>query len=134
EDDEDAPLLIEALHSARPEPPAKKRRSLLGRRRADDVPDPDDRRLDEYEGDEAFERAAQVHHEDLDDVDDVPDVVETRRMPPAAPTAPTAVVTPELTAPAPTGVPRGEQPMLEGDVVYLLPHEDALAKGAPHKV
>ncbi|MBO9568802.1 MULTISPECIES: FtsK/SpoIIIE family DNA translocase [Cellulomonas] len=134
EDDEDAPLVIEALHSARPEPPAKKRRSLLGRRRADDVPDPDDRRLDEYEGDEAFERAAQVHHEDLDDVDDVPDVVETRRMPPAAPTAPTAVVTPELTAPAPTGVPRGEQPMLEGDVVYLLPHEDALAKGAPHKV
>jgi S-DNA-T family DNA segregation ATPase FtsK/SpoIIIE len=133
-EDEDAPLVIEALHSARPEPPTKKRRALLGRRRAPEVVDPDDGRLDEYEGDEAFERAAQVHHEDLD-VDDVPDVVATRRMPPAAAeTAPTAVVTPELTAPAPTGVPRGEQPMLEGDVVYLLPHEDALAKGAPHKV
>jgi S-DNA-T family DNA segregation ATPase FtsK/SpoIIIE len=36
---------------------------------------------------------------------------------------------PETTPP-----PRGEQPMLEGDVVYVLPSEDLLAKGLPHKV
>ena len=39
-----------------------------------------------------------------------------------------------LRAPEPTPVPRGEQPMLGGDVLYTLPAEDALAKGAPHKV
>lgn len=33
-----------------------------------------------------------------------------------------------------TPVPRGVQPMLEGDTVYLLPNEDSLVKGAPHKV
>ncbi|MFC8921509.1 DNA translocase FtsK 4TM domain-containing protein [Cellulosimicrobium sp. NPDC057127] len=42
------------------------------------------------------------------------------------------------TAPVPpppnTPVPRGVQPMLEGDTVYLLPNEDSLVKGAPHKV
>ncbi|MFB7890218.1 MULTISPECIES: DNA translocase FtsK [Cellulosimicrobium] len=31
-------------------------------------------------------------------------------------------------------LPRGVQPMLEGDTVYLLPNEDSLVKGAPHKV
>ena len=31
-------------------------------------------------------------------------------------------------------MPRGEQPMLEGDIVYMLPDEDVLVKGAPHKV
>ena len=37
--------------------------------------------------------------------------------------------------PPPAGpVPRGVQPMLEGDTVYLLPNEDSLVKGAPHKV
>jgi S-DNA-T family DNA segregation ATPase FtsK/SpoIIIE len=30
-------------------------------------------------------------------------------------------------------VPKGEQPMLEGDVVYVLPEEDLLVHGAPHK-
>ena len=39
-----------------------------------------------------------------------------------------------LTAPATTGVPRGEQQMLGGDVLYALPPEDLLVKGAPHKV
>ena len=55
----------------------------------------------------------------------------------AAPdTAPTTVVSAKapLRAPEPTPVPRGEQPMLGGDVLYTLPAEDALAKGAPHKV
>ena len=30
--------------------------------------------------------------------------------------------------------PRGEQPMLDGDVIYVLPSEELLAKGMPHKV
>jgi len=134
--DEDAPLVIEALHSARPEPPAKATRRLLGRRRARDLPAPDDTRLDGYEGDEAFERAAVVAREEEEAAAAAAaaaaDVVETRRMAPAAPTVPTAAA--DLPAPPTSGVPRGEQPMLEGDVVYILPTEDALAKGAPHKV
>lgn len=131
-DDADAPLVIEALHSARPEAPAKPSRRMLGRRRAKDVPPADDRRLDGYEGDEAFERAALVAREEEEAAAAAAaaaaDVVETRRMP-AAPTP-----EPDLPAPPTSGVPRGEQPMLEGDVVYILPTEDALAKGAPHKV
>ncbi|MCM0639125.1 FtsK/SpoIIIE family DNA translocase [Cellulomonas wangsupingiae] len=139
EQDEDAPLVIEALHSARPEPPTKPRRKprLLGRKpRADDPAEPDADRLDEYVGDEAFERAAVV-----DRTVGIPDEsagdAPTARLDPAPPTAPTAAVAAvgtELEAPRPTGVPRGEQPMLEGDVVYILPSEDVLAKGAPHKV
>ncbi len=39
-----------------------------------------------------------------------------------------------LAAPPTAMVPQGEQPMLSGDVVYLLPEEDNLVKGAPHKV
>ena len=39
-----------------------------------------------------------------------------------------------LATPAPTPVPRGEQPMLDGDVIYTLPSEELLAKGMPHKV
>lgn len=38
-----------------------------------------------------------------------------------------------LEAPPTRPVPKGEQPMLEGDVVYVLPDEDLLAYGAPHK-
>ena len=40
----------------------------------------------------------------------------------------------DLSAPPTAAVPRGEQPMLEGDMVYILPTEDNLVKGAPHKV
>ncbi len=45
------------------------------------------------------------------------------------------VAMPELPAPAvTTPLPRGEQPMLDGEVIYTLPPEDVLAKGMPHKV
>jgi S-DNA-T family DNA segregation ATPase FtsK/SpoIIIE len=126
--EDDAPLVINALHTAVPEieaPPAK--RGLLGRRRkrADEVDEPEDTRLDGYDGDEAFARAAIVAAE-----------AEAQLARDAAPdTVPTTVVakTP-LVAPETTPVPRGEQPMLGGDVLYTLPAEDALAKGAPHKV
>ncbi len=39
-----------------------------------------------------------------------------------------------LRTPIPTGVPHGEQPMLDGDVIYTLPPDETLAKGMPHKV
>ncbi|HWJ84682.1 MAG TPA: DNA translocase FtsK 4TM domain-containing protein [Cellulomonas sp.] len=131
-DDDDAPLVINALHSALDEPEEpptpKRRRGLLGRRaRAEEVDAAEEERLDGYVGDEAFVRAAVV----VPDADD--EVVE-----PAPDTVPTALLEAAdktIVAPvATTPVPRGEQPMLEGDVLYTLPSEDSLAKGAPHKV
>ncbi|MBT0995773.1 DNA translocase FtsK [Cellulomonas sp. DKR-3] len=145
DEDDDAPLVINAGHTAFDEdepdearPARPRRRGLLSRRRAEAPAEPDESALDAYEADEAFERAAIVvpgaGGADPDD--------ETAVMDPAPPTEPTAVVgagsadgpTTHLTAPPTAGVPRGEQPMLEGDVVYTLPSEDSLAKGAPHKV
>lgn len=51
----------------------------------------------------------------------------------AAPVPPPPAPPKELQAPQTTAVPRGEQPMLEGDTVYVLPQEDLLMQGAPHK-
>ena len=60
---------------------------------------------------------------------------------PTAPTAPTVPATvpaaepaPEPAAPPTTAVPHGEQPMLGGDIVYVLPGEETLLTGPPHKV
>jgi S-DNA-T family DNA segregation ATPase FtsK/SpoIIIE len=149
-EDEDAPLVINAGHTAIEEPPAKPRRALLGRRKKEPTDaELEAARLEGYAGDEAFERAAFVERERrrreeedatavLDPDDLAPDVEAPR-----PPTAPTQAVTAvgaagesgrELVAPPTTGVPRGEQPVLGGDVLYVLPPEDALAKGAPHKV
>ncbi|GIG25202.1 FtsK/SpoIIIE family DNA translocase [Cellulomonas denverensis] len=138
-EDEDAPLVINAGHTAFEEEPVKEKRRLFGRRRKHDPDDDDTRILDEYEADEAFARAAAVAAAEEDDTE----VVDPELHEPS-PTAPTQAVTTvaatvpsaskELTAPPTTGVPAGEQPMLEGDVVYILPTEDMLAKGAPHKV
>ncbi len=140
EEDEDAPLVINAGHTALPEADEKPRRRRLGRRtpRATHVPDAE---LDEYAGDEAFLRAADVVHEDVDpdaptvvydiDAHEAPDAVTTTVLE-AAPTRPARRTPPP---PPPTsGVPAGTQPTLEGDVLYSLPSEDVLAKGAPHKV
>ncbi|QJW37071.1 DNA translocase FtsK [Cellulosimicrobium protaetiae] len=111
-----------------------------------------------FSGDEAFETAAFLDYED-----DSPRGRGTkrRRDDPAPGTAPTEAVpavgqgTAQDTAAAVMGavapapgdgagsvpppppsspLPRGVQPMLEGDTVYLLPNEDFLVKGAPHKV
>ncbi|MEV7973051.1 DNA translocase FtsK 4TM domain-containing protein [Cellulomonas sp. NPDC089187] len=143
-EDDDAPLVINAGHTAFDEEPVKEKKRLFGRRRKDRERDDDTRLLDEYEADEAFTRAAAVAPAD-DDATEIfdPEVDEYETVEPA-PTAPTQAVTAvaptdpaeprELTAPPTTGVPAGEQPMLEGDVVYILPTEDMLAKGAPHKV
>jgi S-DNA-T family DNA segregation ATPase FtsK/SpoIIIE len=126
-DDEDAPLVINAGHTALPETEVLPKKRRLGRRRAERAEhagDADESRLDAYEGDEAYLSAATVEA--------ARDGAE-----PAADTEPTAVVAPaerRMEAPPTSGVPRGEQPMLEGDVLYTLPSEDSLAKGAPHKV
>lgn len=130
EDELDEPLVINAGHTAvdDAEAPVKKR-GLLGRRkRAEAVDDPDETRLDEYDGDEAFERAAVVAAAEAE--------AEAARRRDAAPvTEPIERVAKKpITAPETTPVPRGEQPMLEGDVLYTLPSDETLTKGAPHKV
>ncbi|MCL2455763.1 MAG: DNA translocase FtsK [Micrococcales bacterium] len=124
-----------------------RRRGLLGRRRGKAAPD--DSRLDRYDGDEAFEKAHLV--EPVDEPSAEPKGSKRSKGIASAPTQvietfpedepsgddPTTVLPDEphpLVAPATRAVPRGEQPMLEGDVLYLLPSEDALGKGAPHKV
>ncbi len=129
--EDDAPLVITALHTAVPEIEAAPKRGLLGRRRkrAEEVDAPEDTRLDGYDGDEAFARAAIVAAAEAE--------ADAQAARDAAPdTVPTTVVATKrpLTAPETTPVPRGEQPMLGGDVLYSLPADDVLAKGAPHKV
>ncbi|HMO11195.1 MAG TPA: DNA translocase FtsK 4TM domain-containing protein [Actinotalea sp.] len=111
---------------------ARPRRRLLGRRSRAAMPvDGDDPGA--RSGDEAFARAATTELVDLAADDEAVD-----------PSPADAVATTVLgadqaapkTVPAPptTGVPRGEQPMLDGDVIYTLPSEELLAKGMPHKV
>src|SRR5690606_9561649 len=78
----------------------------------------------EYVGDEPFATAAitePAYDSDPDDADAPAVIADDER-------------TTVLAAPAPTPVPRGEQPMLDGDVIYTLPSEELLAKGMPHKV
>jgi S-DNA-T family DNA segregation ATPase FtsK/SpoIIIE len=96
-----------------------------------------------YAGDEAFEKAATLEkpgEPSADGLRSAPtQVVPTAAGAPAddpgppspalVPDAPSSGTAPHL--PAPMG--RAEQPMLEGDTVYLLPDEQVLVKGAPHK-
>ena len=131
---EDAPLVIKAGHSAVPQieaPP--KRRRLLARKARGPITDLSDAELlDGYDGNEAFERAALVVHAA---VEPAPDTVPTAVLGAGgASVAATRTAAKALTAPATAGVPRGEQQMLGGDVLYELPPEDLLVKGAPHKV
>lgn len=111
---------------------------LLGRRRSEraerarraehgEVPE-----IGAYAGDEAFEsaaltEAARVEAEAEAAALAASDDVATTVLPAAGAPA-------ELVAPPTSAVPRGEQPMLEGDVVYTLPSEEVLARGMPHKV
>ncbi|WP_081447978.1 FtsK/SpoIIIE family DNA translocase [Sanguibacter keddieii] len=140
-----------------PAPVKKTRRTRKARKDADD--DATAVLHGGYVGDEAFERAAALERELLESASDGGDVYadpETELMAPAvvygedtpdAPTAssaeaPTAAIETVPAAPAArvfdapptTSLPPGEQPMLDGDTVYVLPDEDALVKGAPHKV
>src|SRR5690606_2165059 len=63
------------------------------------------------------------HNDAVDDQDHVATTV----LRPGGPVA-------TLAAPPTSPVPRGEQPMLGGEVIYTLPPEEALTKGLPHKV
>ena len=113
------------------------RRGLLGRRpraRATDAGSPTEPGAPT--GDEAFERAAIAErpgHAELAPPARVTEVVDHDH---AADDVETTVVAADrtLTAPPTAGVPRGEQPMLDGDTIYTLPPDDTLAKGMPHKV
>ncbi|WP_428980320.1 DNA translocase FtsK 4TM domain-containing protein [Isoptericola cucumis] len=99
--------------------------------------------LDEYAGDEAFEKAATLEKEAAAlrtgatrKVDRTPATQVVAGAAPAAKTDSPALVDEPAGAKAPSDLPpmgRGEQPMLDGDTVYLLPSEDSLGKGAPHK-
>ncbi|ROS77162.1 DNA translocase FtsK [Cellulomonas sp. PhB143] len=115
-----------------------------------------------FSGDEAFETAATVDREPFDvdgpDGDPAPgraghsddaaieggagaphagpdDVTQAIAVDSVAAAAATseALVGPGGGPPEHSPVPPGVQGMLEGDVVYLLPNEDSLVKGAPHK-
>ncbi len=119
-------------------------RRRWGRRRAVGRA-PDDAEIGVRAGDEAFVRAAltdrapdavtQVVGVDADGPADLATVVLPAAGATAGPGPRDAAVPDEpRTAPVTSGVPRGEQPMLDGDVIYTLPGEELLAKGMPHKV
>lgn len=134
--------------------------STSARRRRRQESEPETERLDAYDGDEAFRRAALLEEEKEEkrakrsrrqraaEPEEAPTPSESGNAPtqlipvvppppPPPASSPTATSVVARTAPEPppnTPVPRGVQPMLEGDVVYVLPDEDLLIKGAPHKV
>jgi DNA segregation ATPase FtsK/SpoIIIE, S-DNA-T family len=108
-------------------------------------------RLAGFVGDEAFEKAAEVEAAERAAK---AGKLTTQRIPTSesagkvtgAPAIGPGVLGPdgERAKPAPKAdgprppqagepMPRGVQPMLEGDTVYLLPDEDLLVAGAPHK-
>ncbi|MCA5893200.1 DNA translocase FtsK [Isoptericola sp. NEAU-Y5] len=94
--------------------------------------------LDEYAGDEAFEKAAVLEKEAAAARKGA--AAKADRSAPTQVVAAGAVPPPPDEAkarPAPAGdlppMGRAEQPMLDGDTVYLLPNEESLGKGAPHK-
>lgn len=125
----DLPTLAQQQeHEGRPA--GRKERRRLRKPRADDGVTT---QIGAYSGDEAFEAAALTEAALA-----APDVTAVLPEPPddVATTVVPAAGAPqrELIAPEPTPVPRGEQPMLAGDVVYTLPAESVLAKGMPHKV
>jgi len=137
-------------------PTKGKRKSFLSRKKND--ADKTRRDIEGYEADEAFASAAAVERTAFDDimdphggpgdtvVADGPDYSEPQHATPAAgnhmsPYDPTAVIqtgSPDEPhapkAPAHTSVvPTGEQGELENSSPYVLPEENLLIKGAPHK-
>ncbi|QTE30602.1 FtsK/SpoIIIE family DNA translocase [Pengzhenrongella sicca] len=143
--DDDGPLVINAGHTEvqLPEPrPKKGLRRLASRRAAAGASDAD--LLDAYEADEAFRRAAIVEAARTEAaataIESATEAAATVYIDhdaidrDAIDRGADAAASTELIAPPTTGVPRGEQPMLEGDIVYTLPPDEALAKGPPHKL
>jgi S-DNA-T family DNA segregation ATPase FtsK/SpoIIIE len=142
-EEDDEPLQIREGHTAVLEPPTRPRGLLARRRAAKQAAAEAAALLPRYEGDEAFERAHLVLPATGQEPVPEPDLpVEPDRDGTATTvlsaqeiTAVVAADEPTAVAPQPPGpLPRGEQPTLGGDVLYLLPPEDALTKGPPHKV
>lgn len=112
-------------------------------------------RLAGFVGDEAFEKAAEVEaaeraakagrlttqriptSESAGKVTGAPAIGPGVLGPDGERSASGAKAAPKVDGPRPPQagepMPRGVQPMLEGDTVYLLPDEDLLVAGAPHK-
>ncbi|MCF4122972.1 DNA translocase FtsK [Antribacter sp. KLBMP9083] len=106
-------------------------------------------KLEGFAGDEAFEKAALLEREAeaarVARADTRGDKATTQVLPVGAGAAsgdqgalPTPGARPasagELRLPeASSPLPRGEQPMFDGDTVYVLPDEDLLVAGPPHK-
>ena len=87
----------------------------------------------EYQADEAFVRAAETETPAAPDATTV--LPRKGRKRPAPEPEPEAVEEEELHAPPTTPLPaRAEQLELSPDIVYQLPADDVLVKGAPHKV
>ncbi|MFE5308888.1 DNA translocase FtsK 4TM domain-containing protein [Isoptericola sp. NPDC056605] len=137
--DDDGLALAEGVsrHDGTDPAPRKKRSRRTKAERAAEAAAADG--LDGYAGDEAFEKAATLEKEAAGKGAKAGRGKATQRVGAAA-TAPTeavAAVVPDEPAPAPAGdlppMGRAEQPMLDGDTVYLLPSEESLGKGAPHK-
>ncbi|WP_260459338.1 FtsK/SpoIIIE family DNA translocase [Actinotalea ferrariae] len=139
--DEDADEDLSTMPTLAEQQEEKPERRRIGRRRTPraeraehgEVPE-----IGAYAGDEAFESAAlteAARAEAEAAAMEASDDVATTVLPAAGAgaSAPPAAAT-ELVAPPTSLVPRGEQPMLEGDVVYTLPSEEILARGMPHKV
>ncbi|WP_278237470.1 DNA translocase FtsK [Isoptericola sp. AK164] len=128
-------------HDGTDEKPARKKRTKRVRStRAERAAKAAAGDLDEYAGDQAFDKAATLDPAGpsapagADDPGATQVIATGATASPApadsAPAAPSGPAAPEP-LPAPQG--RAEQPMLSGDTVYLLPSEDALVQGAPHK-
>ncbi|WP_199423787.1 FtsK/SpoIIIE family DNA translocase [Actinotalea solisilvae] len=127
------PTLAEQQEAAAP----KRRR--LGRSRTPRADHAETPEIGAYAGDEAFESAALTEAARVEAEAEAAalalgasDDVATTALPVGAGVAASAST--ELVAPPTSALPRGEQPMLEGDVVYTLPSEEILARGMPHKV
>nr|WP_246046124.1 DNA translocase FtsK [Rarobacter faecitabidus] len=158
----DALLLAEGVDShdlpgTSPAAAPSPRRRIFGRRKRDANPDDPTEILPEgYVGDEAFVQAAEriasddtgpipanwydqdeqdaYDQDDADAVRTADDAVERESNDAETQLLPTADEEDrELVAPETRGVPQGEQPVLGGDIVYLLPTDDMLIAGAPHK-
>ena len=126
----DLPTLAEQQEGGRRRRPSLWRLHLP-RIRAEDtgaVPD-----LGALAGDEAFETAA-LTEAALAAAAAEDDALEPAATDHIATTVLPAATSKPLRAPATSPVPRGEQPMLDGDVIYTLPPDEVLAKGMPHKV
>ncbi|ACZ30265.1 cell divisionFtsK/SpoIIIE [Xylanimonas cellulosilytica DSM 15894] len=124
-----------SAHDGDEEKPKRRRKTRAERaaeKRALDVPDGG------FAGDEAFEKAALVENgsagpQGRGKAKTRPATEILTSVAGAAETVAVAAPEPSVPSPPPAPIGRPVQPMLEGDTVYVLPDEEGLVKGAPHK-